>query len=235
MTDNTSNTTTGEVDENPDRAVARAIEEHTRGLVARRDALLDETKKLKERLAAYDGVDPQEYHQLKKAADKLQTQQAEVEGDWLRLRERLEQRHSEELSKANQALEEERSFTRAPADRPGSDPGVVEAGRGATLDRRGQGPSGRQGRCGCRRAGTRKAVIKTDIGTLDLDTFVSEWVQTPEGKAYVGAPRSAGGGAHESGGRHGERRLRRRDLASDAEKARFIRENGRDAYLALDP
>lgn len=40
--------------------------------------------------------------------------------------------------------------------------------------------------------GTRKAVIKTDIGTLDLDTFVSEWVQTPEGKAYVGAPRSAG-------------------------------------------
>lgn len=44
-----------------------------------------------------------------------------------------------------------------------------------------------------------------------------------------------GGGAHESGGRHGERRLRRRDLASDAEKARFIRENGRDAYLALDP
>lgn len=234
MTDNTSNTTTGEVDENPDRAVARAIEEHTRGLVARRDALLDETKKLKERLAAYDGVDPQEYHQLKKAADKLQTQQAEVEGDWLRLRERLEQRHSEELSKANQALEEERSFTRRLLIDQGLTQALLKQGvaqpliAGAKALLAGKADVVADG-------GTRKAVIKTDIGTLDLDTFVSEWVQTPEGKAYVGAPRSAGGGAHESGGRHGERRLRRRDLASDAEKARFIRENGRDAYLALDP
>lgn len=241
MTDKTTTTdaggveaTTGETGGNADRSIARAVEQHTRGLVAKRDQLLDETKKLKARLAAYDGVDPDEYHQLKKAADKLQTQQAEVEGDWQRLRESLEQRHAEEISKAGKALEEERSFTRRLLVDQGLTQALMKQGvaqpliAGAKALLAGHADVVAEG-------GARKAVIKTDIGTLDLDTYVAEWVQTPEGKAYVGAPRSAGGGAHESGGKGGERRLRRRDLASDADKARFIRENGRDAYLALDP
>lgn len=217
-----------------DRTIARAVDERTRGLVAKRDQLLDETKKLKSRLSAYDGVDPDEYRRLKQAADKLQTEQAEVEGDWQRLRENLEQRHTEEVNRASKALEEERGFTRRLLVDQGLTQALMNQGVAQPLIAGAKALLAGHADIVAEGSG-RKAVIKTDIGTLDLDTYVAEWVQTPEGKAYVGAPRSAGGGAHETNGKGGERRLRRRDLSSDAEKARFIRENGRDAYLALAP
>ena len=71
-----------------------------------------------------------------------------------------------------------------------------------------------------------------DGSTRPLADFVTDWA-AGEGAAYLAAPDSHGGGARPEAG--AGRHRRRADLGGPAERARFIREHGRAAYLDLDP
>jgi hypothetical protein len=42
--------------------------------------------------------------------------------------------------------------------------------------------------------GNFRAVIETDLGEVSIEDYIAEWAQTPQGKAFILAERSSGGG-----------------------------------------
>jgi hypothetical protein len=81
-------------------------------LKANRDEILRESKKAKDALKNYDGVDPAEFKTLKEAAAEAERKKAASEGDFKALEKQLIDRHTAELGvkdakigKLNKALE----------------------------------------------------------------------------------------------------------------------------------
>jgi hypothetical protein len=69
-------------------------------LKANRDEALKEAKRAKEQLRSYEGVDPEEYQKLKRAAEEAERKKAESEGDFKKLETQLVERHKQEMSTA---------------------------------------------------------------------------------------------------------------------------------------
>jgi hypothetical protein len=65
------------------------IAEQTAGLKANRDELLKESKKAREALKNYEGVDPEEHRRLKDAAAEAERKKAAAEGDFKSLEAQL--------------------------------------------------------------------------------------------------------------------------------------------------
>ncbi len=81
------------------------IAEKEAGLRANRDELLKEAKAAKERLKAYEGVDPDEHKRLKAAAEEADRKKATAEGDFKALEKQLIERHQGELSAREQKMQ----------------------------------------------------------------------------------------------------------------------------------
>ncbi len=86
--------------------VAQLIAERNRGLEANRNEALNEAKKLKQRLAALDGIDPEEFKTLKAEREAAQAQkeeaerkQAEAAGNWKSVQEQIEKKHAAEVQR----------------------------------------------------------------------------------------------------------------------------------------
>ncbi len=86
-----------------DAAIAER-EAATAGLKANRDELLKESKAAKAKLAAYDGVDPEEFKKLKQAADEAEQKRAAAQGDFESLKRQLVEKHGTELSAKDAAI-----------------------------------------------------------------------------------------------------------------------------------
>lgn len=74
-------------------AVAERLAAETEGLKKNQQELLKEAKAAKARLAAYDGVDPDEFKRLKAAAEEAEHKKAAAEGDFTKLKEQMAQKH----------------------------------------------------------------------------------------------------------------------------------------------
>lgn len=148
------------------------------------------------------------------------------------LRARLDRRHRAELASLAAGMERERGELHRL---------LVDQGLETALARAGVAPALVAGAAALLRplievAGDEGARLLTarlaDGSTRPLADFVTDWA-AGEGAAYLAAPDSHGGGARPEAG--AGRHRRRADLGGPAERARFIREHGRAAYLDLDP
>lgn len=84
--------------EEVDALIAERIAAETEGLKKNRDELAKEAKAAKAKLAAYDGVDPEEHKRLKQAAEEADRKKAAAEGDFTKLRDQMVAKHNEELA-----------------------------------------------------------------------------------------------------------------------------------------
>lgn len=73
--------------------VEKLLEERTAGLKANRDELAKEAKTAKAKLAAYDGLDPEEHKRLKAAAEEAERKKAEAQGDYKALEKQLTEKY----------------------------------------------------------------------------------------------------------------------------------------------
>lgn len=76
--------------------VEAMIAEQVAGLKANRDEVLRESKKFREQLKQYEGVDPEEFRTLKTRAEQEAQKRAAAEGDWKALEKQLIERHAKE-------------------------------------------------------------------------------------------------------------------------------------------
>lgn len=83
-------------------AVAERLAAETDGLKKSQRELLAEAKAAKAKLAAYDGVDPEEFKRLKTAAEEAERKKAAAEGDFKSLEAQL-------VSKYEKQIEQERA------------------------------------------------------------------------------------------------------------------------------
>jgi hypothetical protein len=95
-----------------DVEAASAEEAFASGLKRNRDETLRELAAAKKKLAAWDGVDPEEYKKLRTSAEEAERKKATAEGDFKSLEKQLVDRHAVELKgkderigKLNGALE----------------------------------------------------------------------------------------------------------------------------------
>lgn len=78
--------------------VDQLIAEQTAGLKANRDELAKEAKARAAKLAAYDGVDPEEFKRLKMAAEEAERKKAASEGDFKAIEKQMAERHAAEVA-----------------------------------------------------------------------------------------------------------------------------------------
>lgn len=194
-------------------AIKAAVEEATSGLVAKRDELLAEVKQLKKGRQ----IDPADVEKLETDIDALKSQLTEAQ--------KVAKRAAETAEKA----------TKAQADAEGSvakllvDNGLTEALTKAGVTN----PAYIEA---AKAMLARDAVVVDDngnkvakIGDKALAEAVGEWAGSDKGKHFVTAADVSGGGSQggrNSGGAAGKPV---KDW-SDGDKARFIRENGFDAW-----
>lgn len=82
-----------------DAALAERLAAETEGLKKNQKQLLDEAKQAKARLAAYDGIDPEEHKKLKQAAEEAERKRLAGEGDWKALETQLVKKYEGEIEK----------------------------------------------------------------------------------------------------------------------------------------
>lgn len=71
------------------------------GLVENRNKVLDERKKLADQLKRLEGIDPDEYTELKKQFAEQEQRKLEQKGEWEKLREQMQKKHEEDVAKLN--------------------------------------------------------------------------------------------------------------------------------------
>lgn len=78
------------------------LDEHTAGLKAKRDELLANERKLKDRLAAlekdFDGIDPAEVRELLKARADEEAKRQKAQGDWEAREKQLHEQYGKKVS-----------------------------------------------------------------------------------------------------------------------------------------
>ncbi len=75
--------------------------EDVTGLKAKRDELLQEQKRLKDAIKAFEGLDPEAARKALDAATAAEDDKLKAAGEFDRLKEQLEQRHKQQLEAAN--------------------------------------------------------------------------------------------------------------------------------------
>lgn len=93
--------------------VADAEDLYAAGLKKNQQRLLDEVKAARQKLAAYDGVDAEEYKKLKGAADEAERKAQQAAGNWEARENALKEAHAKE----RKALEEQHAKLRSTVER----------------------------------------------------------------------------------------------------------------------
>lgn len=72
------------------------------------------------------------------------------------------------------------------------------------------------------------------VAEKDLGKFIEDWAKTDEGKTYIAAPDTSGGGNRKGGGNGGVGDVKSKaDLKTSKEKSKYVAEHGLEAYKAL--
>lgn len=81
------------------------VSETTAGLKSQQTTLLDEAKKAKAALAAFDGLDAKEFKRLQDAETEAARIKATEEGDWTKLEQKLIEAHGTEMTTKETRIE----------------------------------------------------------------------------------------------------------------------------------
>jgi len=167
-------------------ALQQYIEDATKGLVAKRDELLNEVKKLRKN----SEIDPEEFNRIKDENEQLR--------DKLTESEKLIKKTNTELEASKKAIESESGFVQKLL----IDNGLTEA-----LSKAGVKPELAKA---VKAMFQSQAQIKIDgenrnavIGDKSLSDFIGDWAKSDEGKHFIVAPANGGGGANGSNGGNG--------------------------------
>lgn len=207
-----------------DEAMA-LLEEHGQGLVSKRDELLTEVKKLKEKLRAFDGIDPKEAKEMKERMEELEQTASKGSKDVEAAVQRTEAKYKKELEKVTTALAAEQKVTTQL---------LVENGLTDALTKVGVVKAGLQY---ARAFLAPRVQIEADgeqrvakIGEKKLAEAVAEWAKTDEAKLFIQASASTGGGASGgAGGGSSAKQMARTEFEklSPADQMKYAKEGGR--------
>lgn len=189
-----------------------AEEAFASGLKKNRDQALKELAQAKKALKDWDGIDKDEYQQLKQARDEAERKKATAEGDFKSLEKQLVERHSAELTqretkigKLTKALERhlvDAELTRAIAAKKGVPELLLPYAR--QFVRVKEAEDGFQGYIADEAGNPRVADGK---GTpMDYDAFVEQELMVRFPRAFDGTGSSGGGASKSSGGAAGATR-----------------------------
>jgi len=200
------------VDAHPEVANLKSAYERTK---ADRKAAMEERDALKDRLSGIpEDFDPDQWKQLKSGQAKADPEEL------VKLRQTLEAERDEwkqkfegEVSR-NRQIAVERTLDSALAEQGVTNPTYVKAARVLLSS---QVQTDAEG----------NPVVETDMGPVPLADHVKRWV-AGEGKAFVTPP--SGGGSRGNDGSGTASAGKKAKEMSEAEKGRFIRENGLDAW-----
>ncbi|RVD58868.1 hypothetical protein EN866_19490 [Mesorhizobium sp. M2D.F.Ca.ET.223.01.1.1] len=196
-------------------AVQEAVEKETGGLKTKNTELLDELKGFKKK---YEGIDPDEFKQLK--ADKRAKE--DQDSDPVKLRERIEAEYTPKLTAAEKRAEAAEAKLNGNIIDSQLTYALVEAGVAKEFIRAVKADIG----------GSRKVEVKDDGVIVDgkpVGDFVKAWATT-DGKPFVSAGDNTGGGAKGGGG--GGASTKKLSEMTAAEKAAHMQEIGPEAYRA---
>lgn len=203
-----------EVQEAIKAAVKTAVEAETSGLIAKRDELLSEVKRLKKG----QEIKPEQYEALENELDSYKEKLTEAN--------KLVKTTQTEFEKVKKMFDAESSFTSKLLVDNGLQAELVKAGVTNPAHLKAV-KSMLSSQVQVKIEGDeRKAVI----GDKTLSDFVSEWSKSDEGKHFVAAPSNSGGGSTGGGNAGGGGKTMPRaqfDKISSAEKASFLKDGGK--------
>lgn len=84
--------------------VAERLVEERKGLEKSHRELLAETKKAKDALKNYDGLDPEKYKKLEAAAEEAERKKLAAEGDFESLKKQLVEKHGSEIGEKDKQI-----------------------------------------------------------------------------------------------------------------------------------
>lgn len=201
------------------QAVAAAVEKETGGLKEKNKELLDELKPLKEKMEKFKDFDPAEYSRLK--ALERDGKDKEIK-DPVELRNRIEAEFAPKLTAAEKRAEEAETKLKQRTIDGELTSALIDSGVSKEFLPAAKAliTSGRK-------------VDVTDGGAIvdgkPVSAFAKDFAASDEGKHFVSAPNSQGGGA--KGGAGGDpAKGKQLSEMSNADKAAFIREHGPQAW-----
>lgn len=199
------------IDHHPEVANLKSAYERTK---AERRSIMEERDTLKGKVAALpQDFDPEQWAKLKQGGKADPEELVKLRQTLEAERDEWRQKYEGEVTRA-QRMAMERTLDSALAEQGVTNPTYVKAAR-VLLSSQVQADA--EG----------NPVVETDMGPVPLADHVKRWV-AGEGKAFVTPP--AGGGARgNDGGSTSSVGKKAKDM-SEAEKGRFIRENGLDAW-----
>jgi hypothetical protein len=188
-----------------------------------------ELRKAKDALKRYDGVDPDRYTELTKAAEEAEAQKLQTEGKWEEMKQRLTDAHKKELEKsAGEVSKRDRVIEQL----------TVENELSAAIEKANILPEHRRTvRNHLKVEGGPKVVWEGDVpiglmGEVPIAEYVESWAKTDEAAPYLPPSGAGGSGARPGGGGSGGV-TSKADLKTPRDKAAYIGKHGRDAYLDL--
>ena len=166
-------------------AIKDAVEEATRGLIAKRDELLGEVKKLRKD----SQIDPADYQRLKDENDQLT--------DKLNEATKATKQALSEIEKERKARESESGFVQKLLIDNGLTDALTKAGVKPELMKATKALFA--GQASIKVEGENRAAL---IGDKPITDFIGEWAKSDEGKHFVLAQQNAGGGGQGGGGQN---------------------------------
>lgn len=189
------------------------VDELTKGLKANRDEALQEAKRAKAALQAYDGTDPEEYKRLKAESAEAERKKAAAEGDFKSLETKLVEKHTAELAgrdakiaKLSRAVEQklvQAELTKAIADKKGVPDLLLpyaqqfvkvretdDGYEAYVVDEKGQ-----------------QAFADGRMTPMGFDSFVEQTLMTKFPRAFEGTGSSGGGASKSNAGGGGSRQI----------------------------
>ena len=197
-------------------AIKAAVEKATAPLVAKRDELLGEVRKLRKGRE----IDPAEMERLEGEVDDLRNQLAEAN--------KAAKKAAQDAEKATKALADAEGYTSRLLVDNGLNEALVKAGvTNPVHQKAAKAMLGSQAQIVAE--GDSKIV---KIGDKALSDFITEWAGSDEGKHFVTAHDASGGGA-QGVYRTPSGKPPQRSAMNHAQKAEFIKEHGAEAYSKL--
>ena len=195
------------------QAIKDAVDEATRGLIAKRDELLGEVKKLRKD----SQIDPADYQRLKDENDQLT--------DKLNETTKAAKQALSEAEKERKARESESGFVQKLLIDNGLSEALTKAGVKPELMKATKALFSSQ--ASIKIEGDTRAAL---IGDKPINDFIGEWAKSDEGKHFVLAQQNSGGGAQggSSSGTQSKTVTRLHfDGMSPADKMAFSKAGGR--------
>jgi len=194
-------------------AIRAAIEEEVKGLKAKNSDLLEKLKKATKNAE----IDPDDYHRLKDENESL--------SDKLSDAQKAIKTALSDTDKFKKAAESESNFVSKLLVETGLNDALTKAGVKPELSKAVKALFASQAAIKIE-GDNRQAVI----GDKDINSFVTEWAASDEGKHFIAAPLNSGGGASGGGGQSGSVKSMSRsefDAKSPIERATFFKSGGK--------